>query len=114
MQSRIGHRASPKRQQGEPAVNSTPCLGHGNRTPCLRCGLARKRNQCPRSKYIRGFHTPVFQPEKIAPDEDEASFKGTFKAEQKGFPFSLRVVKDKESGKWRVSYFQFKEQEEKK
>jgi hypothetical protein len=64
---------------------------------------------------IQGFHDPVIRTETIAPDQDEAAFKGTFQQrEQKRLNFSLRVVKDKESGKWRVSYFQFREQEEKK
>jgi hypothetical protein len=63
---------------------------------------------------IKGFHDPVIRTEAIAPDQDEAAFKGTFQKGQKPMQFSLRVVKDKESGKWRVSYFQFREQDEEK
>ncbi len=63
---------------------------------------------------IQGFRAPVIQSEDIAPDLDEASFKGTFQSGKKAFQFSLRVVKDKEGGKWRVSYFHFVEQHDEK
>jgi hypothetical protein len=43
-----------------------------------------------------------FLAEEIAPDQDEASFQGMFSGEQGEAAFSLRVVKVKESGKWRV------------
>jgi hypothetical protein len=76
-------------------------------------GETRLREWLNNSIAIRGFHNPVFESEEIAPDQDEASFKGVFKAKEKGFRYSLRVVKDKVSGKWRVGYFQFREQEEK-
>lgn len=56
---------------------------------------------------IQGFHSPVLASEEIAPDQDEAGFKGTFASKSGPYQFSLRVVKDKESGKWRVSFFQF-------
>ncbi len=77
-------------------------------------GETRLREWLNNSIAIRGFVDPVFQSEEIAPDQDEAFFKGTFKTKEKGFQFSLRVVKDKANGKWRIGYFQFREQEEKK
>jgi hypothetical protein len=61
-----------------------------------------------------GFHDPAFESEEIASDLDEASFKGTLKSGKSSFRFSLRVSKDKESGKWRICHFLFKEQVEKK
>jgi hypothetical protein len=63
---------------------------------------------------IRGFQSPVMQQEAISPDQDEASFKGSFQADKTVMQFSLRVSKDKENGKWRMSYFQFAPQVEKK
>lgn len=62
---------------------------------------------------IQGYHSPVIRSEKIAPDQDEASFQGTFQRKEKTFEFSLRVVKDKENRKWRVCYFHFKDRAEK-
>jgi hypothetical protein len=41
----------------------------------------------------------------MAPDKDEALFRGTFKGKKGEAAFSLRVVKEKDSGKWRVSFF---------
>jgi hypothetical protein len=55
--------------------------------------------------------------EEIAPDNDEAAFRGAFKGKKGEATFSVRVVKEKESGKWRVGYFaseRFKEREEKR
>jgi len=78
-----------------------------------REGEKRLREWLNNSIAIRGFRAPVFQSETIAPDQDEASFQGTFQGNEKSFSFSLRVVKDKESGKWRVSYFRFSERNEK-
>ena len=77
-------------------------------------GEKRLREWLNNSIAIRGFRAPVFQSEKIAPDQDEASFQGRFEDKEKSFGFSLRVVKDKESGKWRVSYFRFSEQNQKR
>jgi|GEM_PF-7001086 len=74
-------------------------------------GEKRVREWLNNTIAIQGFHDPAFESEEIAPDRDEASFKGHFKGNEKRFQFSLRIVKDKESGKWRVSYFQFKEKE---
>jgi len=79
-----------------------------------REGESRLREWLNNSIAIQGFRDPVFESEEIAPDQDEASFKGNFKAKEKRFQFSLRVIKDKESGKWRVGYFQFREKEQKK
>jgi hypothetical protein len=39
--------------------------------------------------------------EEIAPDRDEAVFRGSFRD---GGGFSVRVTKEKESGKWRVHF----------
>jgi hypothetical protein len=43
--------------------------------------------------------------EEMAPDQDEAVFRGTFSADDGQADFTIRVVKDKESGQWRVNYF---------
>ena len=43
--------------------------------------------------------------EEIAPDKDEAVFRGSFKGKKGEATFSLRVVKEKDGGKWRVSFF---------
>jgi hypothetical protein len=75
-------------------------------------GENRLREWLNNSIAVQGFREPAIQSEEIAPDQDEASFKGDFKADETQFQFSLRVIKDNESGKWRVSYFQFTEQEE--
>jgi hypothetical protein len=83
-------------------------------------GERRLREWLNNSIAIQGFRAPVFQSETIAPDQDEASFQGTFQAKnfsspekEKSFTFSLRVVKDKESSKWRVCYFRFSERNQK-
>jgi hypothetical protein len=47
--------------------------------------------------------------EQIAPDRDEASFKGVLQGEKREAPFSLRVVREKSSGLWRVNYFRYDE-----
>jgi len=43
--------------------------------------------------------------EEIAPDKDEAVFRGTFRGKKGEATFSVRVVKEKDGGKWRVSFF---------
>lgn len=45
--------------------------------------------------------------EDIAPESDEAVFAGTLKKGEEVADFKLRVIKEKESGKWRVSFFRF-------
>jgi hypothetical protein len=97
-----------KLEQAESLIDSSL------KTAFAREGEKRLREWLNNSIAIREFHTPVFQSEEIAPDKDEASFKGTFKGKEQTFQYSLRVVKDREKGKWRVSYFQFKEREKKK
>jgi hypothetical protein len=65
---------------------------------------------------IQNFREPAIATEAIAPDRDEAVFTGTFRAKdrpKKVLTFTLRVVKEKDSGKWRVSYFRFQEKDEK-
>jgi hypothetical protein len=56
------------------------------------------------------FAEPAIAKEAMSPDEDEAVFRGTMhrRTEPKEpFEFSLRVVKEKDGGKWRVSMFRF-------
>jgi hypothetical protein len=43
--------------------------------------------------------------EEIAPDKDEAVFRGAFRGKKGEATFSLRVAKEKDGGKWRVSFF---------
>lgn len=43
--------------------------------------------------------------EEIAPDKDEAVFRGAFRGKKGEAAFSVRVVKEKDGGKWRVSFF---------
>lgn len=47
--------------------------------------------------------------EQIAPDIDEAAFRGTLHGSKKTADFSLRLVKEKDSAKWRVIFFRFRE-----
>jgi thioredoxin-related protein len=51
--------------------------------------------------------------EEMAPEKDEASFRGRLSGNGNGklvqANFTVRVAKDKESGKWRVSFFTFSE-----
>jgi hypothetical protein len=43
--------------------------------------------------------------EEIAPDKDEAMFRGTFRGKKGEAAFSVRVIKEKDGGKWRVGFF---------
>jgi hypothetical protein len=43
--------------------------------------------------------------EEIAPDRDEAVFRGSLKGKKGEAAFSVRVVKEKDGGKWRVGFF---------
>lgn len=74
-------------------------------------GEHRLREWLNNSIAIHGYQQPEIRSEAIAPDQDEAVFKGTFRKQQQPLQFTLRVVKDKASDKWRVTYFQFREQE---
>lgn len=47
--------------------------------------------------------------EDISPDQDETSFKGELTGDKHVANFSMRVVKEKDSGKWRISFFRFDE-----
>jgi hypothetical protein len=63
---------------------------------------------------IRGYRSPTIREELLSPAGDEASFRGEFKRVEELMPdrkytFNLRVVKEKDSGKWRVSLFTFRE-----
>jgi len=51
-----------------------------------------------------GYGEAVFESEEIAPDRDEVVLKGHFKDTKPALAFSIRVVKNKDSGMWRVSY----------
>lgn len=50
----------------------------------------------------------------LAPDQDDALFRGTLSGEKKTAGFTLRLTKEKDGGKWRVTYFVFKLVEEPK
>ena len=76
-------------------------------------GEKRLREWLNNSIAIRGVRAPDFQSAEIAPDQDEASFKGTFHNTEKKFEFSLRVVRHKDGNKWRVCHFQYRERVEK-
>jgi hypothetical protein len=43
--------------------------------------------------------------EEMAPDQDEAVVRGTFKGKNGEAEFSVRVTKEKVGGKWRVCFF---------
>jgi hypothetical protein len=45
--------------------------------------------------------------EQIAPDQDEATFKGLLQGEKREAAFSLRVVREKAGGRWRVAFFRY-------
>jgi hypothetical protein len=45
--------------------------------------------------------------EEIAPDQNEALFRGKLKGDSGEAEFSVRVVKEGDGGKWRVSFFSF-------
>jgi hypothetical protein len=43
--------------------------------------------------------------QEMAPDQDEAVFHGAFATDDGEADFTIRVVKEKDSGKWRVNFF---------
>jgi hypothetical protein len=43
--------------------------------------------------------------EVMSPEKDEVLFRGTFRGLQGDAPFSVRVVKEKDGGKWRIMFF---------
>jgi hypothetical protein len=56
------------------------------------------------------FTAAAIAKEAMSPDQDEAVFRGTMQRNTEPkelFDFSLRVVKEKDGGKWRVSMFRF-------
>lgn len=53
---------------------------------------------------IYGYGESAFESEEIAPDRDEVVLKGYFKDTKPARTFSIRVVKNKDSGMWRVNY----------
>ena len=57
------------------------------------------------NEQLRKGHT--ITDEQIAPDLDEASFKGLLQGEKREADYSLRVVREKDNGRWRVAYFRF-------
>ena len=52
-----------------------------------------------------GAESWVVTNEEMAPDQDEAVVRGTFKGKNGEAEFSVRVTKEKEGGKWRVCFF---------
>ncbi len=57
------------------------------------------------SNEVRGCKV-TFNKEEMSPDVDEAVFRGNFHHEKNGdAEFTIRMIKEKESGKWRVNYF---------
>jgi hypothetical protein len=50
----------------------------------------------------------------LSPSKDEAVFKGTLERPKRTTSFSLRVVKEKSDGKWRVEAFSAKTEKSKK
>jgi len=57
------------------------------------------------SVYLKGAKDWSITSEDIAPDQDEAVFRGVSSLGQEEAPFTVRVVKEKDSGKWRVNLF---------
>ena len=57
------------------------------------------------SSAAGGAESWAIATEEIAPDKDKAVFRGSFKGKKGEATFSLRVVKEKDGGKWRVSFF---------
>ena len=50
----------------------------------------------------------------LAPDGQEARFRGTLTAKNKGEPnrkFAIRVVKARDTGRWRVGFFSLQPRE---
>ncbi len=75
-----------------------------------REGESALSNWLNNSVAIQHFSQPEISTESMSPDDDEAAFRGTMQRQadpKEPFEFSLRVVKEKESGKWRVSMFRF-------
>jgi hypothetical protein len=69
------------------------------------------------SLVANGAESWVVTCEEMAPDKDEVLVRGTFKGKKGEAVFSIRVAKEKESGKWRVCFFtagEFKEPEKPK
>ncbi len=54
---------------------------------------------------MQGAKTWTFASEIIAPDKDEAVFRGQCTGDTGEADITVRVVKEKESGKWRVHLF---------
>ena len=67
--------------------------------------------QRPLPNWVHGVRTAglekghTIKDEQIAPDQDEATFKGLLQGEKREAAFSLRVVREKASGRWRVAFF---------
>lgn len=72
------------------------------------------RNWLADEVYNQGYRSKSLQIEEIAPDKDESQFKGILKGEKVEADFVLRLVKEKDSGKWRVNYFHIAKREETK
>lgn len=57
------------------------------------------------ARTLNGTKSWSIAAEEMSPDQDEACFRGTCTGERGEVEFSARVVKEKESGKWRVLQF---------
>jgi hypothetical protein len=55
--------------------------------------------------YLDGAKSWSITGAEMAPDRDEATFKGAFRKDDKEANFTVRVTKEKDGGKWRVSFF---------
>jgi hypothetical protein len=55
--------------------------------------------------YLNGAKAWSVSKEEIAPDMDEAVFRGTCTGDEGQAEFTVRVVKEKDTGKWRVHLF---------
>ena len=51
-----------------------------------------------------GFEKATISAEDISPDQDEAVFKGVLESKSGTRAFTLRVVKGKDAGRWRVGF----------
>jgi hypothetical protein len=48
---------------------------------------------------------PIITAEEMAPSRDEVRFRGTLEGEGESRDFTLGVVREKDSGKWRVAFY---------
>lgn len=58
-----------------------------------------------RHRLPPGIEKVTIADEMMSPDRDEAQFKGQVERSAETQAFAVRVVKEKESGRWRVGFF---------